>query len=63
VIFLHISVGNETPTQNQVKLIAKMVLTAKWEDYVSNLMFCFSCFVSVLASAEDEQKEECDATA
>ena len=45
VIFLHISVGNETPTQSQVKLIVKMVLTAKWEDYASNLMCCFSCFI------------------
>jgi len=43
VIFLHISVENETPTQ--VKLIMKMDLTANWYDYVSNLMCCFSCFI------------------
>jgi hypothetical protein len=45
VIFLHISVGNETPTQSQVKLIVKMILTAKWWDNVINLMCCFSCFI------------------
>ena len=45
VIFLHISVGNETPTQSQVKLIVKMALTPKWLVYVSNVMCCFCCFI------------------
>ena len=30
IIFLHIRVGNETPTQSQVKLIVKIRLTAHW---------------------------------
>jgi hypothetical protein len=46
VIFLHISVGNETPTQSPVKLIMKMGLIANWYDYVSNLMCWFSCFIA-----------------
>ena len=45
VIFLYISVGNETPNQSLLKLIMKMGLIANWYDYINNLMCCFSCFI------------------
>ena len=38
VIFLHISVGNETPTQSPPKLIMKMCLIAHWYDYVIQML-------------------------
>ena len=63
VVFLYISMGNETPTQSQVKLIMKIGLTVNWYGYVSNLMCCFRGFIVCAWSAENEQTEECDATA
>jgi hypothetical protein len=55
-------VGNETPTQIPPKLIMKIGLIAHQYDHViSSAVSVASSYM--LISTEDEQTEECDATA